>query len=101
MNERFVPLRIDGEKEPTLVQLLKITSYPTIVLASPDKRIIGNLEGFQERFRAGQIREGLEKGKNSWRLARGRRSSRSGAIVIGPPTARSGRRDTRKTGSRR
>lgn len=48
MNERFIPLRIDGEKEPTLVQLLKITSYPTVVLAAPDKRIIGNMEGFQE-----------------------------------------------------
>jgi thioredoxin-like negative regulator of GroEL len=51
MNERFIPLRIDGEKEPTLVQLLKITSYPTVVLASPDKRIIGNMEGYQEAER--------------------------------------------------
>jgi tetratricopeptide (TPR) repeat protein len=48
LNERFVPLRIDGEKEPSLVQLLRITSYPTVVLASPDKRIIGTMEGFQE-----------------------------------------------------
>jgi tetratricopeptide (TPR) repeat protein len=51
MNERFIPLRIDGEKEPTLVQLLKITSYPTVVLAAPDKRIIGNMEGYQEAER--------------------------------------------------
>jgi thioredoxin-like negative regulator of GroEL len=58
MNERFVPLRIDGEKEPTLVQLLKITSYPTVVLAAPDKRIIGNMEGFQE---ADKFHESLQR----------------------------------------
>ncbi len=58
MNERFVPLRIDGEKEPTLVQLLKITSYPTVVLAAPDKRIIGNMEGFQE---ADKFQESLQR----------------------------------------
>ena len=58
MNERFIPLRIDGEKEPTLVQLLKITSYPTVVLAAPDKRIIGNMEGFQE---AEKFHENLQR----------------------------------------
>src|SRR2546421_12233400 len=48
MNDRFVPLKVDGEKEPSLVQLLRISSYPTIVLAGPDKRILGTMEGFQE-----------------------------------------------------
>src|SRR5438552_243132 len=37
MNERFIPLKLDGEKEPSLVQHLGIVSYPTIVLASSDK----------------------------------------------------------------
>jgi thioredoxin-like negative regulator of GroEL len=48
MNERYIPLKIDGEKEPTLIQLLRITGYPTIILAAPDKRIVGTVEGFQE-----------------------------------------------------
>jgi thioredoxin-like negative regulator of GroEL len=48
MNERFIPLKVDGEKEPTLVQVLRIMSYPTIVVAAPDKRILGTLEGFQD-----------------------------------------------------
>jgi thioredoxin-like negative regulator of GroEL len=48
VNERYIPLKVDGEKEPTLVQVLRITGYPTIVLAAPDKRILGTLEGFQE-----------------------------------------------------
>src|SRR3989442_890758 len=39
LNERFVPLKLDGEKEPALVQHLGIVSYPTMVLAAPDKRI--------------------------------------------------------------
>lgn len=48
LNERYIPLKVDGEKEPTLVQLLRITGYPTVVLASPDKRILNTMEGFQE-----------------------------------------------------
>jgi tetratricopeptide (TPR) repeat protein len=48
MNERYVPLKLDGEKEPSLVQHLGIVSYPTIVLASPDKRILDIVKGFEE-----------------------------------------------------
>ncbi len=48
INERFVPLRIDAEQERQLAQFLRISSYPTVVLASPDGRILGTLEGYQE-----------------------------------------------------
>lgn len=48
LNERFVPLRIDAEEQRQLTQYLRITSYPTVVLASPDGRILGTLEGYQE-----------------------------------------------------
>jgi len=48
MNERFIPLKLDGEKEATLVQKLGIVSYPTIVLAAPDKRILDIVKGFEE-----------------------------------------------------
>jgi thioredoxin-like negative regulator of GroEL len=48
INERFIPLKIDGEKEVTLVQVLRIVSYPTLVVAAPDKRIVDSLEGFQD-----------------------------------------------------
>ncbi len=48
MNERFIPLKVDGEREPSLIQILRITGYPTIVLAAPDKRILNTMEGYQE-----------------------------------------------------
>jgi thioredoxin-like negative regulator of GroEL len=48
MNQRFIPLKVDGEREAGLVQQLGITSYPTIVVAGPDKRILGTMVGYKE-----------------------------------------------------
>jgi thioredoxin-like negative regulator of GroEL len=48
LSERFIPLKLDGEREPKLVQDLKITAYPTLFIAAADKRILDTLEGFQE-----------------------------------------------------
>lgn len=62
MNDRFVPLKVDGEKELQLVQLLRIVSYPTVVVAAPDKRILGTLEGFQE---AEKLHDSLQRALTS------------------------------------
>jgi thioredoxin-like negative regulator of GroEL len=62
VNERFVPLKVDGEKELNLVQALRIMSYPTLVIAAPDKRILGTLEGFQE---ADKLHDGLQRALTS------------------------------------
>jgi thioredoxin-related protein len=51
MNEHFVPLKIDAEKEAGLAQFLRIQSYPTIVLAGPDGKILGTHEGYMEAAR--------------------------------------------------
>jgi thioredoxin-like negative regulator of GroEL len=51
MNDRFVPIKIDAEKEASLARDLRIQNYPTIVLAAPDGRILGTFEGFQEAAR--------------------------------------------------
>jgi len=48
LNEKFVPLKVDAEKELQLSQTLHITSYPTIVLAAPDGKILGSIVGFKE-----------------------------------------------------
>jgi thioredoxin-like negative regulator of GroEL len=48
MNERFVPLKIDGDREVHLTNQLRIESYPTIVLASADGKILSYLRGFQD-----------------------------------------------------
>lgn len=48
IHERFVPLKVEQEKDPTLVSALRIHSFPTLVLAGPDGKILHTLEGFQE-----------------------------------------------------
>jgi len=47
----FIPLKIDATKEPTLAKALKVQLYPTIVLAGPDGKIHGFIEGYLEADR--------------------------------------------------
>jgi tetratricopeptide (TPR) repeat protein len=51
LNEKFVPLKIDATQEPQLTKLLNIARYPTVILAGPDGKILGTLEGFQDAAR--------------------------------------------------
>jgi hypothetical protein len=48
LNERTVPLRVDAHRLPALAEALNIQSYPTLVFAGPDGRILGLQEGFVE-----------------------------------------------------
>ncbi len=51
LNERFIPLRVDGNREPRLTQQLRVQAYPTMILASHDGRIVGWIEGYLEPTR--------------------------------------------------
>jgi tetratricopeptide (TPR) repeat protein len=51
LNEHFIPVKIHGEREARLTQFLQVTSYPTVVLADPERKILGFLEGYQEPAR--------------------------------------------------
>ncbi|MCZ2342555.1 MAG: thioredoxin family protein [Bacteroidales bacterium] len=46
LNSRFIPLKVDANAEPALVQALRIQMYPTTVLAGPDGKIHGFLQGY-------------------------------------------------------
>lgn len=48
LNENFVPLKIDANREPALTQALRIQAYPTMILAGNDGKILGVLEGFHD-----------------------------------------------------
>lgn len=48
LNGRFIPLKVDGNKNPTLTQALKVQTYPTLIFASADGNILGYREGFME-----------------------------------------------------
>ncbi len=48
IKDQFIPLRIDADRDPTLAQHLRIQSYPTLVLAAPDGKILAFIEGYLE-----------------------------------------------------
>ncbi len=48
LNDRFVPLKIDGTVEVQLAATLNINLYPTIVLANSNGQITQSLIGYQE-----------------------------------------------------
>jgi thioredoxin-related protein len=48
LRKRFILIIVDAEKEPQLVQYLRIAAFPTLVLAKPDGKILGTVEGYQE-----------------------------------------------------
>ncbi len=56
MNKQFIPLKINAEVETTLNDALQVRSYPTIILADSDGKILSKIEGFQE---APQFQENL------------------------------------------
>src|SRR6185312_8408502 len=54
LNEQFIPVKIDAAREAGLTQALQIHSYPTLIFAAPDGRILGRHEGFMEADRFNQ-----------------------------------------------
>lgn len=46
LNNQFVPVKVDGNRAETLVQALRVQVYPTTVLAAPDGKILGFLQGY-------------------------------------------------------
>jgi thioredoxin-like negative regulator of GroEL len=48
INEKFIPLRVNGPENRGLTDQLGINLYPTVVLAGPDGRIAQTLPAFQE-----------------------------------------------------
>ncbi len=46
MNEKFVPLKINAAQSPMLADALKVRSYPTIIMASPEGKILSTTIGY-------------------------------------------------------
>jgi thioredoxin-like negative regulator of GroEL len=51
ISEHFIAVKIQADREPRLTQILQISSYPTVVLADPARKILGTIEGYQEPAR--------------------------------------------------
>jgi thioredoxin-related protein len=48
LNKKCVTLKVDGRRDASLIEALRIKSYPTVVFASPDGRIIELHEGYED-----------------------------------------------------
>jgi len=48
LNEQYVPIKVDPQRDAELIQRLQIASFPTMLLAAPDGRIITIVEGYLE-----------------------------------------------------
>lgn len=58
LNERFVPLKVHAPENPSLTSALQIQSFPTIVLAAPDGKILVTIDGYKE---AGPFHDYLQR----------------------------------------
>ena len=58
LSTQFVPLRVDGNAEAGLCRSLRVTAYPTLILAGADGKIHATLTGYQS---ADQLREYLKR----------------------------------------
>jgi len=69
LNQRCVPLRVDGNRSQALADALRVQSYPTLVLAAPDGKVLGYQEGFIE---AGPFRDQLTRALAAMAAEQGR-----------------------------
>jgi thioredoxin-related protein len=51
LNKKCVALKVDGRRDASLIEALRIKSYPTVVFASPDGRIVELHEGYEDASR--------------------------------------------------
>jgi thiol-disulfide isomerase/thioredoxin len=51
VNGQFVPVLLDADEQAELVQKLKVDAMPTVLVISPERKIIGRFAGFQSAGR--------------------------------------------------
>ncbi|MDB5310960.1 MAG: hypothetical protein JWO38_5162 [Gemmataceae bacterium] len=48
INERVIPVKVDGEREAWLTRAAGVEAFPTLVLVSPDGKIVARHEGYAD-----------------------------------------------------
>jgi thioredoxin-related protein len=68
LSERFVALKVDPHRNQFLAEALRVQSFPTVVIAAPDGKILGTLEGYMEpaRFQEHLQRALVSVGNPEW-----------------------------------
>jgi thioredoxin-related protein len=82
LTERFVAVKVNASKDPELAKALGITSFPTLVFAAPNGKILGQQDGYVDAAHFSQQLERLQ--------ADAGRTAASGETNV--PTADRGRR---------
>ena len=54
LNEQFIPVKIDADREPALAQSMRVQSYPTLVALTAEGRTLWRLESYIEAGPLGQ-----------------------------------------------
>lgn len=52
LNEKFIPVKIDGGKNPRMTEALGIDGFPTLIVATPEGKVVGRHPGYAD---AGQM----------------------------------------------
>ena len=47
ISDQFIPVRVDADEQPRLLQSLKVDAMPTLLVISPERRILSRMTGFQ------------------------------------------------------
>jgi thioredoxin-related protein len=48
LNERFIPVKVDGDREEWLTRAAAVNAFPTLVILSADGKIVGRHEGYAD-----------------------------------------------------
>lgn len=55
LTEQFIPVKINADKDMTLAQALGINSYPTLVFAAPNGKILSQQDGYVDAAQFNQL----------------------------------------------
>src|SRR5439155_23341439 len=48
LNEQFIPLKVDANRDGPLAEFLHVQAFPTLVFAACDGKILNSIEGYLE-----------------------------------------------------
>lgn len=88
VNSQFVPVLLDAEAQAADVKRLGVDAFPTVLVVSPEEKVVGRLTGFQS---ASQLNARLA----TWQPAPIRRSSYRIAVPAPEPQLRFPRNQAR------
>ncbi|HEV3203991.1 MAG TPA: DUF255 domain-containing protein [Gemmataceae bacterium] len=65
LKTHFIPLKVDANQNSPLAEALRIQSFPTLILAGPDGKILGTFEGYLESARLKDLLQRTLAGLNN------------------------------------